>query len=90
MPPEHHHVLKSLAWLRYVGMLVLALLEIKMLIIFYRSVFSNESSIESAANKLAVDAGLPPWVARLVTFEANLWRKVWGLLKRITGHKNKD
>ncbi len=88
VPPEHHHVLDSVAWLRYVGMVVLALLEIKLLIIFYRSVFSNEKSIEAAANTLATDAGMPPWVARVVALEAKFWRKVWGLLKRITGRKN--
>jgi hypothetical protein len=90
VPPEHHHVLNSVAWLRYVGMVVLTLLEIKLLIVFYRAVFSNEKAIETAANKLAADAGMPPWVARLVAFEAKFWRKVLGLLKRITGRKNQD
>jgi len=87
VPPEHHHVLNSVAWLRYVGMMVLALLEIKLLIVFYRSVFSSEKSIETAANKFAADAGMPPWVARVVALEAKFWRKVWGLLKRITNRK---
>ena len=88
VPPEHHHVLTSVRWLRYVGMVVLALLEIKLLIVFYRAVFSNEKSIETAANKFAADAGMPHWVARIVALEAKFWRKVLGLLKRITGRKN--
>ena len=82
IPPEHRNLIDSVSWLRYVGLAGLLALEIKLGIIVFKAViFSGQS--KSDAQKTFESEGLPPWLAKLMAFEASLWRKLWLFIQRI-------
>lgn len=82
VPPEHQNLLDSIGWLRYVGLAGLLALEIKLGFMVYRAViFSGQSKGE--AQETFESEGMPPWIARLMAFEASLWRKAWLFVQRV-------
>ena len=65
-----------------IGLAGLLALEIKLGIMVYKAVvFSGQS--KSDAQQTFESEGMPPWAARLMAFEASLWRKAWLLVQRI-------
>ena len=86
IPPEEQNLLSSYGWLRYVGLAGLMLLEIKLGILVYRQVILKGQSKEAAQARLEAD-GMPPWVAKLMAFEAALWRKAWLWVRRLAGRR---
>jgi hypothetical protein len=83
VPNEYHHILSLVGFVRYIGLAVLLVVEIKLAVMIYRAIFRGEGDAEMAASKAAEDAGLPAWVARLMALEASLWRKAWHAVKRL-------
>lgn len=84
VPAEHHHLLESFAWLRYVGLAGLAALEIRLGVAVYRAVIVGGQTKAEARAKLESE-GMPPWAARVMAWEAALWRKVWLFIRRRIG-----
>lgn len=82
IPDEHRYLIDSVGWLRYVGLAGLLALEIKLGIMVYKAVvFSGQSKLD--AQKTFESEGMPPWAAKLMAFEASLWRKAWLFVQRI-------
>ena len=83
VPSEHHHLLSAAGFVRYIGLAVLVVIELKLVFMIYRTAFRRESNatILTAAN----DAGLPKWVAHLLAWEASLWLRAWDALRRMSG-----
>ncbi len=85
VPQQHHNMLSALSWLRPLGLVVLTLYEIRVLIMLYRAVFGSKDGADEVAAKITGELGMPPFVARLLAWEARLWRKIAGFLNRFTG-----
>lgn len=82
IPAEHQHVLGSIAWLRMLAIAAIVLIEIRILFSFYKAVFASDATPDDIADKLARDVPLPPWLTRVLAFEARMLRRLSGLLKR--------
>ncbi|MEN1930215.1 hypothetical protein WCE37_14665 [Luteimonas sp. MJ250] len=85
VPNEHHQVLSAVGFIRYVGLAVLVVIELKLAVMIFRAAFRRD--IEAAPTVLATakDAGMPEWAARLMAWEASLWRKAWDAIRRMAG-----
>ena len=85
VPSEHHHILSSAGFVRYIGLAVLFAIELKLALVIYRSVFRKGQDAAPAALAAAKDAGMPEWAARLMAWEVSLWRKAWDAVQRFVG-----
>jgi len=83
VPTEYHQILSSVGVVRYIGLAVLLAIELKLALVIYRSVFQGGADAAADAQRAASDAGMPEWVARLMAFEAGLWRKTWEFFQRL-------
>lgn len=86
IPPEHQNILITYGWLRYVGIAGLVVVELRVVVFVYVSVFSRDASKADVTDALA-QVGMPLWLSRLIAAEALFWRKVWGSAKRIFGQR---
>ncbi|MDJ0711533.1 MAG: hypothetical protein QNJ14_14170 [Woeseiaceae bacterium] len=85
VPEPDQVLLQELTIVRYVGLGVLAVLEVKLIVAIFRVVASSSSSAENEASKLGAETGTPPWVSKLLAWEAAIWIKVWRFIKRLGG-----
>lgn len=85
--PETHHVLISqVGWIRYVGLGVLVLIEIRLAIEIWRLAFRGKAEDAShAIREKAESEGAPPWVAKLMAAEAGFWKKLWQSVGGVIG-----
>lgn len=88
IPPEQQQLLPALNWLRYLGLAGLLALELKLVIALYKAVVIKGQSRHEAETQLQSE-GMPHWVARLMAFEASLWRKAWQALGRLSPKNRK-
>jgi hypothetical protein len=86
LPADGQPILDAVGWLRYVGIAGLVILEIKILLMLWRAIFGAGISVEEARQKIEAQ-GMPPWVARLMEWEAALYRKVWLFVRRVFRRK---
>lgn len=84
VPEPERDLLNFVAPLRYVGLAALAWLELVVVLAIYRTVFKS-GSVDEAISRAPAD--MPPWVVRLLAIEANFWRQVWGVVKRLLGKR---
>ena len=84
VPEPERELLVYVAPLRYVGLAVLAWLELVLVVAIYRSVFKG-GSVEQAVARAPSD--MPLWVVKLLALEARFWLKVWGVIKRLIGRR---
>lgn len=81
--PESGQFLVPTLWpVRYAALAVLALVEIKVMLAMYRSVFGGASRQEAAAS-LQAQTGMPAWAARLAAAEAAFWRSAGAKVKAV-------
>lgn len=85
VPTEQHHVLGTVGFVRYVGLAVLLVIELKLAVMIYRAAFRADKDAGPTVLETAKDAGMPDWAARLMAWEALLWRKAWESLRRMIG-----
>lgn len=78
VPAEAQIVLPRLSWARTAGLVVLALIELRLLVEALKLVFSGRSTAEEVSSR----TGAPPWIARLMLLEARFWKAVWRLVRR--------
>ena len=78
VPAASQQLLPQLAWVRAAGLVVLALIELRVLIAMVRIVFREDSTVE----QVQAASGAPRWVARLMMLEARFWRAVRTLIRR--------
>ena len=85
VPSEHHHILGTVGFVRYIGLGVLLVIELKLAVMIFRAAFSRDQEAAPAVLETAKDAGMPEWAARLMAWEASLWRKAWDFVRRMVG-----
>ncbi len=85
VPNEHHQVLSTVGFIRYVGLGVLIVIELKLAAMIFRTTFRRDSDAAPTVLATAKDAGMPEWAARLMAWEASLWRKTWDAVRRMAG-----
>ena len=81
VPNEHQLLLAKVQIFRYIGLTVLFVIGLKLMATIYRAAFQHNSEATSAALETAKEKGMPEWVARVLAWEASLWRKVWDVLQ---------
>ena len=77
VPPQARFILAEIEGLRPIGLALLAVVELGVMLMVVRLVFSGRSSAEISAR-----SGAPEWVARLMLLEARFWKAVWRLIRR--------
>ncbi len=77
VPAEAQRLLLHLAWLRPVGLVLLALIELRLLVAALKMIGSPGASAEQVAAR----SGAPEWLARLMLIEAGFWKAVWRMLR---------
>jgi len=80
VPEESHQLVEKLRFLRYVGLAVLIIIEVKLVAAIYRATFRSDGSAKEAG-QIAAESEMPRWVARLMIWEASMWHKLWRLVK---------
>lgn len=78
IPESDQSVLIRLGPLRVAGLVVLALIELRLLVAMVRLVFGPETNSEEVSRV----TGAPPFVAKLMLLEARFWKAVWRLIRR--------
>ena len=81
VPEAHHILLQDLQVIRYIGLGVLVLLQVKLIVAIFRAVSGASASAEHEASRLADETGTPPWVRKLLAWEAAIWIKVWRFVR---------
>lgn len=77
VPADSQVILPHLVWLRYTGLAILVLIEIRLGLVLLRLVFKPEttrSQLEAS--------GMPPLLAKVALLEARFWRWIFGLFRR--------
>jgi dolichol kinase len=87
IPAEHHRLLDSISWLRYVGMAVLVFIEIRVAVFLFRAVFRQTPPDDNFAAQLHSKTDVPAWLAGFVALEVKFWRAVLGAVKRFFPRK---
>lgn len=77
VPAAAQQLIVDLGWLRIAGMVVLALIELRLLVAAVRMVFRGNVQPEQLAER----TGAPLWIARLMALEARFWKAVWRLVR---------
>lgn len=87
VPDEHHRALGTVGVLRYIGLAVLVVIELRLVAMFVRAIFGQDADPQPAVLTAARDADLPPWIARLLAWEASMWRRAWNAVRRMLGRR---
>ena len=82
LPASGHFIINSLSPLRYVALAVLFAIEVKVVLVMYKAVFSGATRRE-AETSLQTQADMPIWVAKLMAAEAVFWRAAYAKFKSL-------
>ena len=74
IPDEFQLILIQLKPLRYMGIAILFLIEIRLLIMMLQFIISADETEEDLSQHLAKTGDLPEWYSKLMALEANFWR----------------
>lgn len=77
VPVESQMVLPQLSWLRYAGLIVLILIEVRIMVALFKVLFKPDTG-----SKQLEDIGIPPFLAKLALLELRFWRWVFSVFKR--------
>jgi len=85
VPNEHHAILNEVGLLRYIGLAVLIVIQVRIGIEIFRLAFGSKTDTESdsAVKRKAEEEGIAPWVANLLAWESRMWRKAWTAIRGI-------
>jgi len=75
VPESQQSIIQEYGALRYIGLAVLFLIELKLALIIWRAVFKGVNKDE-IVNDITDSSDMPEWVARLMAWEASIWRKI--------------
>lgn len=82
LPASGHFIISSLSPLRYVSLLVLFAIEVKVALVTYKAVFSGATRREAEAS-LQAQTDMPLWLAKLMAAEAMFWRAAYTKVKSL-------
>lgn len=74
IPETQHNIIQEFGFIRYVGLGVLFLIEIKIAFLIWKAILSGKDQ-EAVVKEATESAEMPEWVARLMAWEASLWQK---------------
>ena len=77
VPVESQILLPQLSWLRYAGLAVLMLIELRIMVVLFKTVFKADTT-----SKQLEEIGMPAFLAKLALLEARFWRWVFSFFKR--------
>lgn len=77
VPVEIQTILPQLSWLRYLGLAVLVVIELRIMVALFNIVFKADTS-----SKQLEQIGMPPLLAKIMLLEARFWRWVFSIFKR--------
>jgi len=77
VPIESQMVLPQLAWLRYAGLAVLVLIEVRIIAALFKILFKPDTGL-----KQLEEIGMPPLLVKLALLEMRFWRWVFSIFKR--------
>jgi len=77
VPVESQMVLPQLAWVRYAGLTVLIMIEVRIIFALFKVLFKP-----GTGSKQLEDVGMPPFLAKLALLEVRFWRWVFSVFKR--------
>lgn len=80
-PIEQQVILPELVWLRYMGMVILALLEIKLVAMVFKTIV-NDKEKKLDAKRLQEAQEMPEWVAKIMAWETNMWKGLFSLFRQ--------
>ena len=78
IPTGEQVLLLQIAPLRWVGMVLVGLFEIRLVIAAIRIAFSSTGS----AKDVMAASGAPAWIAQLMLWEARFWRGLWRFIRQ--------
>lgn len=90
VPDTHHQLINQLTYLRYLGLAVLVLIEIRIMSRIYRHVFSTPDKhidTKQMIQDASKEQPMPEWVARIIAWEAKLYRTIWLKIKHFINRK---
>ena len=82
VPEADQSLLHDLQSARYIGLGVLVLLQVKLIVAIFRAVSGASASAENEASRLTDETGTPPWVKKLLAWEASVWIRIWRFLRK--------
>ena len=77
VPVESQLLLPQLSWLRYAGLAVLILIELRIMVVLFKTVFKVDTT-----TKQLEEIGMPPFLAKLALLEGRFWRWVFSKFRR--------
>ena len=86
IPDSYQTLLLHLVPLRYLGIAVLCVVEVKLLIMMLTFIIyqdDNEGLSKQLSEQLSEKGDLPEWYARLMAYEAAFWRRLFHWLKQL-------
>lgn len=87
MPLNSQVFLPYIEWIKYLKWPVAILIELKLALLVWKTVFVKKRSMDEVIDQLSSTSSIPPWMARLAKMEATFWRWIWGGLKNIYAGK---
>ncbi len=82
VPEASQSLLHDLQVVRYIGLGVLVLLQVKLIVAIFRAVSGASAGAKHEASRLGEETGTPPWVQKLLAWEASIWIKVWRFIRK--------
>jgi hypothetical protein len=76
VPAASQVMLPELGWLRWAGLIVMTLIELRLFVAVLKLAFSGSAKVEDLEK-----TGAPPLLAKLMLMEARFWRAVWRLIR---------
>jgi len=77
IPTSEQHILPALKWVRYAGLAVLVLVELKLAMILFRLLFKPGVTEAELAQ-----SGMPKFIAKWAMIEARFWRWLVGRFRK--------
>lgn len=77
IPTNIQIFLPQLVWMRYVGLLVIAIVELRLMIALFKLVFRTDTQ-----EKQLEEIGMPPLLAKLALMEARFWQRVISFFRK--------
>ncbi len=75
IPESQQSIIQEYGTFRYIGLTVLFLIELKLALVIWRAVFKGVDKDE-IVTEITDSSDMPEWVARLMAWEASIWRKI--------------
>lgn len=77
VPVDQQILLPQLSWLRYCGIAVLLVIELRLMVALFQILFKADTTTQQLE-----DAGMPPFLAKLALLEARFWRWIFSIFKK--------